>query len=325
MNNNKILSSVAVTSRSFSKHKILRSKLLEVYPDAKFNDEGLSLNGKSLINFLQGCRKAITALEIIDEKLISQLPELEMISKYGVGLDMVDLQSLEKYGKKFSWEGGVNKRSVAELVISAAIGLMHRAYFANSEVMKGEWNQIRGRQLTNSTVGIVGCGNIGKDLVRLLQPFRCEILVYDIVNYKSFYEKYNVKAVCLDELLHRSDIVTLHLPLDKSTARIMNSRQLQKMKLGSFFINLARGGLVDEIELKKLLKSGYLSGAMLDVLEKEPPEDFSLSKLENVCITPHIGGSTEEAVLAMGIAAINGLETPASPLKFLKKRFVKND
>ena len=127
------MSSVAVASRSFSRHPELRALVLERYSDAKFNDEGLYLHGNSLIEFLSGYEKAITALEVIDDSILLKLPDLKIIAKFGVGLDMIDLHAMKKYGVKLGWTAGVNKRSVSELVISFAVALLHRAVFANSE------------------------------------------------------------------------------------------------------------------------------------------------------------------------------------------------
>jgi phosphoglycerate dehydrogenase-like enzyme len=311
------MNSVAVASRSFSKHITLRDEVLKRYPNAKFNDEGLSLNGESLIEFLSGYDKAITALETIDEFVLSKLPSLKIIGKYGVGLDMVDLHAMGKHGVKLGWTGGVNKRSVSELVVSFSIALLHRTIFANAEVRNGEWYQVKGRQLSDCTVGIIGCGHIGKDLVRLLKPFNCNILVYDIKNYKEFYRANNVTPVTLDELLQNSDVITLHLPLDSSTHHFMNCKRLNMLKSDAILINLARGGLIDEIALKKLLLNNGIAGAALDVFEIEPPVDRTFATMDNVLITPHIGGSTEEAILAMGMAAINGLENARNSLDFL--------
>ena len=310
--------SVAVASRSFSKHPILRAKVLEHYPDAKFNDEGLSLGGDSLVNFLTGYEKAITALETIDESILSRLSDLRVIGKYGVGLDMIDLQAMNKYGVKLGWTGGVNKRSVSELVVSFSIYLLHRIAFANTEVKNGKWYQVKGRQLSDCTVGIIGCGHVGKDLVKLLQPFNCNILVHDILDFKEFYKKSKIRPVDIEELIRESDVVTLHLPLDGSTKNIMNRDRLQMMKQDAILINLARGGLIDEDVLKQMLLENKIAGAALDVFAVEPPVDTEFSLLDNVLITPHIGGSTEEAILAMGIAAINGLENAKDPLEFLQ-------
>jgi D-3-phosphoglycerate dehydrogenase len=313
------MKSVAITSRSFSRHPILRDEVLKRYPDAKFNDAGLSLNGNSLIEFLQGYEKAITALEVIDDSILSHLPNLKVISKFGVGLDMIDLHALKKYGVKLDWSGGVNKRSVSELVVSFAIALLHRAVFANSEVKKGQWYQVKGRQLSDCTFGIIGCGHIGKDLVKLLKPFNCRILAHDILNFKEFYEKNNVKSVGIEELIKKSDVVTLHLPLDNTTRNIINEERLQMLKSSAVLINLARGGLLDETTLKKMLLEKKIAGAALDVFEIEPPIDKELLTLDNVLITPHIGGSTEEAIRAMGMAAIDGLENAKDPSSFLSK------
>jgi phosphoglycerate dehydrogenase-like enzyme len=310
------MSSVAVASRSFSKHPELRALVLERYSDAKFNDDGQSLYGNSLVEFLSGYDKAITALEVIDESVLSCLPDLKVIAKYGVGLDMIDLYALKKYGVKLGWMGGVNKRSVSELVISFAVSLLHRVIFANSEVRNGEWYQVKGRQLSDCTFGIIGCGHIGKDVIKLLKPFNCKILAHDIQNYKEFYEKNEVESVGIEELIKESDVVSLHLPLDDSTKNIMNEERLQMLKTSAVLINLARGGLIDEVALKKILLENKIAGAALDVFEIEPPIDKELITIDNVLITPHIGGSTEEAILAMGIAAIDGLDDAKDPLEF---------
>jgi phosphoglycerate dehydrogenase-like enzyme len=308
--------SVAVASRSFSKHPTLRAKVLERYPDAKFNDEGLSLDGDSLVNFLTGYEMAITALEIINGSILSKLPDLRIIGKYGVGLDMIDFHALNKYGVKLGWTGGVNKRSVSELVISFSISLLHRVIFANAEVKNGKWYQVKGRQLSDCTVGIVGCGHVGKDLVKLLQPFNCNILVHDILDFKEFYEENSVTPFGIEELIRKSDVVTLHLPLNDSTKNIMNRERLQMMKRGAILINLARGGLIDEDALKQMLHENKIAGAALDVFAVEPPIETEFALLDNVLITPHIGGSTEEAILAMGMAAIDGLDNAKDPLEF---------
>jgi len=311
--------SVAVTSRSFSRHPELRALVLARYSDAKFNDDGLSLQGKSLIEFLSGYEKAITALEVIDDSILSHLPNLKVISKFGVGLDMIDLHALKKYGVKLDWSGGVNKRSVSELVVSFAIALLHRAVFANSEVKKGKWYQPKGFQLSNCTFGIIGFGHIGKDLVKLLKPFDCKILAHDIRNFKEFYKKNKVKSVGIEELIKKSDVVTLHLPLNESTKNFMNEERLQMLKSNAILINLARGGLIDEDVLKKMVLEKRIAGAALDVFEIEPPIDKELLTMDNVLITPHIGGSTEEAILAMGMAAIDGLDNAKDPSSFLSK------
>lgn len=304
---------VAVCSRSFSRNPVLRAELLERYEHVSFNDEGLKLEGDVLVGFLQNCDKAITALEQIDESVVAQLPKLKVISKYGVGTDMIDFAALEKHNKHFGWTGGVNKRSVSELVISYAIAMLRHIPVAHREVLSGTWRQHVGGLLSDRTLGILGCGHVGKDLVELIQPFNCRILAHDILDFKSFYDRYGVEAVSLDDLLTRSDVLTIHLPLDDSTRGVLSADRLAKMKDDGILINLARGELVDEKALKTQLIEGRLAAAAFDVFAVEPPQDTELLNLPNFLVTPHLGGSAEEAMLAMGRAAITGLDENAIP------------
>jgi D-3-phosphoglycerate dehydrogenase len=310
---------IAVASRSFSRHPVLRAELLEHYSNVRFNDAGESLSGSALVRFLSGCTKAITALERLDDSVFQALPELRVVGKYGVGLDMIDLEAMAAHGVRLGWTGGVNRRSVAELVIAAAISLLHRVPEANREVRGGQWRQLVGRQLSSRVVGIVGCGHVGKEVVRLLAPFGCEILAHDIRDFPAFYSAHDVRKVGIEELVTSADVVTLHLPLDESTRGILNATRLRSMRRGAVLLNLARGELVDETVLKELLLSGDLGGAALDVFATEPPSDAELLHIPNFLATPHIGGSTEEAILAMGRAAIKGLDECYSPLEVLAR------
>jgi phosphoglycerate dehydrogenase-like enzyme len=304
---------VVVCSRSFSKNSSLRSELLSRYSQVTFNDNGLQLEGESLIKFLTGHDKAIIALEKIDDYTLASLPQLKVIGKYGVGLDMIDLKAMVRYQKRLGWTSGVNRRSASELTLAFIIMMLRFIPAANREVLSGVWRQHIGGLLSGRNVGIVGCGNIGKDLVKLLQPFGCSVIVYDICNYADFNKEYGVILTPLDELLAKADIVTLHLPLDDSTRNILNSERLGLMKQTAILINAARGGLVDELALKELLKTKKLAAAAFDVFLTEPPIDNELLCLPNFLATPHIGGSAEEAIIAMGIAAIDGLDANQVP------------
>lgn len=304
---------IAVCSRSFSRNPVLRSELQSKYEHVTFNDSGRQMEGDELVSFLLGHDKAITALEKINESVLSQLPDLKVIGKYGVGLDMIDMGAMRKYGKRLGWSGGVNRRSVSELVIAFAISLLRHVPEAQREVLSGTWRQHVGGLLSGRTVGIIGCGHIGKDLVELLQPWGCKLLANDILDFPEFYAKNNVTAASLDELLSQSDIVTLHVPLDETTHNLISANKLRMMKPSAILINAARGGLVDEIELRKMLAAKDLAAAAFDVFAVEPPQDTDLLHLPNFLVTPHIGGSAEEAIIEMGRSAIRGLEVNMVP------------
>ena len=304
---------IAVTSRSFSRHPVLRAELLEAYADVTFNDDGLRLTGAALIDFVTGHDRAITALEVLDEDFFRAVPELEIVSKYGVGVDMVDFDAMLRHDVKLGWTGGVNKRSVSELVISSVIALLRHVPVANREVRTGTWRQVKGLQLSQRTVGIVGCGHVGKDLAILLRAFGCRVLAHDILDFPEFYAANGVEPVGLEELLAASDIITLHLPLNETTRNILSADRMALIKPGAVLVNTARGGLVDEPTLKAMLLDGKLAGAAFDVFVEEPPEDTEILTLPTMLATPHIGGSSEEAILAMGRAAIRGLDEAALP------------
>ncbi len=306
---------VAVASRSFSRHPVLRAELLTRFPATTFNDAGVSLKGEALVGFLRGHERAITALERLDDVLFAALPELRVISKYGVGLDMIDLEAMRAHGVQLGWTGGVNKRSVSELVIAFAIAMLRHLPAARDEVLGGTWRQHMGRQLSGKTVGIVGCGHIGKDLTGMLKPFGCRVLANDIRDFPDFYRANDVSPVDLETLLAESEIVTLHTPLDDSTRNLLSAERLGLLRRDAILINAARGGLVDEAALKAMLIEGRLAGAAFDVFATEPPDDRELLELPGFLVSPHIGGSSEEAVLAMGRAAIDGLDRFGDPLE----------
>ena len=240
-----------------------------------------------------------------------------MVGKYGVGIDMIDLHAMARHGVRLGWTGGVNKRTVSELVISFAIAMLRQVPAANKEVRDGTWRQLKGPLLSERTFGILGCGHVGKDLASLLRPFGCRILANDIKDFPEFYADNGIEAVSLEDLLSRSDVLSVHLPLVGSTRGLLSESRLALMKPDAILVNTSRGHIVDEASLKSMLMGGRLSAAAFDVFAIEPPEDSELLNLPNFFATPHIGGSADEAIIAMGRAAIDGLENHRDPLEFL--------
>jgi phosphoglycerate dehydrogenase-like enzyme len=304
---------IAVASPSFARNAALRDELRAKYPHVTFTESVSVPQGEELVTLLRGHERAIVGLERVDDRLLSQLPELRVVSKYGVGLDALDIAAMARRGIRLGWTGGVNRRSVAELTVGFAIALLHRVPECDVALRRGQWHKVVGRQLTGKAVGIIGCGAVGQELVRLLAPFDCRILAHDIRDYPEFYAAHRVTPVSLDELLTAADIVTLHVPLDASTKGMIGAAQLSRMRTATFLINAARGGLIDEDAVAAALERGHLAGAACDVFQMEPDANPRLLALPTFLGTPHIGGSTHEAQLAMGRAAIEGLETARVP------------
>jgi D-3-phosphoglycerate dehydrogenase len=237
------------------------------------------------------------------------VPELRLVSKYGVGLDMIDLDAARRHGVTVHWTPGVNRHAVAELTIAFMIALHRRILPLNDDLRRGRWNQPPGtRQLSSSTVGIVGCGNVGQEVAKLCRAFGATVLAYDIRDYSEFYRAHGVIATDFRTLLRTADIITVHVPLDDTTRGMIGEAQLSLMQPSAIVINTARGGIVDERAVKSALQTQRLAGAAFDVFESEPPQDLELLSLPTVVSTPHIGGSTVDAVLSMGRAAITGLD-----------------
>ena len=191
---------------------------MKAYPNAKFNEAGYRIGEDETITLLKDCDAAIIGFEPINERTLSALPNLKVIGKYGNGCETIDFAAMKRHGVKFGYTWGVNKLAVAELTLGFMIMGLRYVMPLNLAMRAGERPRIRnGLFLTGRTVGIHGCGNIGKEVVRLLQPFNCNIIACDIKDYSDFYKQWNVTPVSFDELLARSEVLTLHLPKTKQT------------------------------------------------------------------------------------------------------------
>lgn len=306
---------IAITSKSFSKNKVLISELSKYFDDIKLNNATRKLNDDELIEFLKDCDGVIVALEDINKKVLDSLPKLKVISKFGVGLDNIDLDYCKIKNIKVGWIAGVNKQSVAEMTLGFMLMLIRNLYISSSKLSLGNWDKNGGYSLYGKTIGIIGVGHIAKELIKILKPFRCIIFVNDIINQDNYYEENGLIKASKEDIFKNSDIVTLHLPLDDNTRYIVNKDTLELMKKTSFLINTARGNLINLNELKYFLKNNLIAGAAIDVYAEEPPIDKELLGLENLICTPHIGGNSNEAVLAMGMSSI---ETLVQNVRLLK-------
>ncbi|WP_316976134.1 phosphoglycerate dehydrogenase [Shumkonia mesophila] len=304
---------IAVCEPAFGRHPVLKAELLALYPDATLNEGGRVLAGDALIGFLKGHQGAIVGAQAMNDAVFTAVPELTVVSKWGVGLDTIDLGAMARHGVRLGWTGGVNRLSVAELALSFFISLLRQVPAASRDVRGGLWRRRIGRHLSGRTVGIVGCGHIGKEVVRLLVPFGCRVLAHDIRDYPAFYAAHGVEAVELEDLLKTADVVSLHVPLDATTRGMIDAGRLALMRPDAVLVNTARGGIVDESALREALSGGRLAAAACDAFATEPPTDADLLALPNFLATPHIGGSAEEAILAMGRGAIAGLADNAVP------------
>lgn len=299
---------ILATSPSFSKNKILQDEIYKYFPNAILNLEGIKFNQSELIEYIKDADAVIVGLESINVDVLDKCPNLKIISKFGVGLNNIDLDACRKRNVAIGWTGGVNKLSVAEMTLGFMLMFARNLYTTSNELKNGIWNKSGGFQLSEKTVGIIGLGYTGKELARLLKPFSCKILANDIINQDQYYRENHLVETSKEEVFKTSDIVTIHTPHNYTTNNMVNIKVLKSMKKSAYIINAARGGLINERDLKYALQNNIIAGAAIDAYVKEPPTDQEFLKLPNLICTPHIGGNAKEAVEAMGMSAIEHLK-----------------
>lgn len=304
---------ISATSPSFCGNKILQDEIYKLFPNAKLNLEQKRFSKAELIDFIGDSDGVIVGLEPIDDEVLKQCERLKIVSKYGVGLNNIDLEACKNRGVKIGWSGGVNKLSVAEMTLGFMLMLSRNLFVTSNRLKNGVWNKSGGFELSGKRIGIIGVGFIGKEVIRLLKPFGCEIYANDVIEQSQYYKTNDIIQSTKEEIFKACDVISIHTPYDKSTENMVNLDVFKTMKQSAFIINSARGGIINEADLKFALKNGLIAGAAIDAYVEEPPMDRELLELENLICTPHIGGNSREAVLAMGLSAI----------KHLKEFFIK--
>jgi D-3-phosphoglycerate dehydrogenase len=311
---------LAVCPTSIVGNPMLLKRVLAKYPDAKLWQGPKIVDEDVLIEFLRGHDAAIVGVsEPITDRVLTALPELKIIGKMAAGCESIDFEAMKKHGVRFGYTFGVNKLSVAELTISFMIAGLRMVGEQNLSMRNGERPGMRsGGLLTGRVVGIHGCGNVGKEVVRLLKPFGCTILACDVKDYGDFYNANGVTPVGLDELLERSEVLTLHLPKTKTTRGMYTRGMLGRIRKGAVLVNTCRGEIVDEDALLYLLDEGHLRAACFDVFAIEPAECDRLIRHPRMLATPHIGAGADEIRIMMADAALRGLEENelVDPAKF---------
>lgn len=233
----------------------------------------------------------------VTAEIIDAAKNLKVIGRAGSGLDNVDKAAASKKGIVVMNTPGGNTVTTAEHAIALLFSIARLIPQATSSMKQGKWEKKKfmGVELYNKTLGIIGLGNIGSQVAKKAQGLEMVVIAYDPFLSEDKAKTLGVQKVELSELFKRADFITIHSPMTPETKNLINAETIKHMKNGVRIINCARGGIVNEKDLYDALVSGKVAGAALDVFEKEPPDDYSLIKLENVISTPHLGASTEEA------------------------------
>lgn len=295
-----------VTPTSYGKNDSrLKTDLEAQVRTVTYNPTGKPLSSAEVMDLLPGIDGYIAGLDVIDAAALAAADRLKVIARYGVGVDNVDLEAAKSRNIVVTNTPGANSVSVAELALGLMLALARQIPEAVEAVHLGKWPRYAGLTLEGKTIGILGLGAIGKQLVRRLQGFDCRILVHDPFVDAAAASALGVELAGLDDVLGQSDFLSLHMPLLPDTRGVVNEEFLGKMKPGAYLINTARGEVIDETALLRALESGHLRGAGLDTFAKEPPDPESpLLRLPQVVATPHLGAMTDGATSNMGWMAM---------------------
>lgn len=295
-----------VSPTSFLKPENAQAKaMLEDFADEiTYNDLGVPLKGDEILKRLDGANGYIAGLDYITADVVSRIPEsLKVISRYGAGVDRVDIAACKERGIAVTNTPGANATAVCELALGLMLALARNIPALHYAVMGGGWPRVSGMELCGRTLGIVGMGAIGKKLAIRAKALEMNVVAYDPYFDESFAAVHGIKGVTLNELIREANVISLHLPLTEATKNIINAERIAAMRYGTILVNTARGGLLDEVAAAEAVRAGRLQVG-LDAFEEEPPSASPLKGLEHVVFTPHTGAHTAEAVARMGMMSV---------------------
>lgn len=264
------------------------------------------LTESETIDLAKDCIGIVAGLEPLNQFVIDALPSLKCISRVGVGMDNVDMVYANKKGIFVVNTPDGPTRGVAELTLAMTFSMLRKIPQSDSAMKQGKWKKQVGNLIIGKTIGIIGLGRIGKMVAGLFRGIGNPVIGFDLYPNHEWANTVGVEIRSLEEVLSHSDIVSLHVPGNLDKTPFITEKEIDKMKTGSFLVNISRGEVVDETALYEALKNGKLSAAAVDVFSKEP-YDGPLCSLENIILTPHLGSYAIEGKLQMEIDAVQNL------------------
>ncbi|MEE0107775.1 MAG: phosphoglycerate dehydrogenase [Merdibacter sp.] len=292
---------ILITPRGYAKFgKEYRSKLEQAGYEVDWNDTGKPLSRETFVEKAKQSVGIIVGVESCDRELLTQCKHLKAIVKFGIGVDNIDLKACEELGIGVGRCVGTNSNAVAEMTVALMFACARDLVSTAMRVKQGEWIKPTGIELKDKKIGILGFGNIGKNVARMAYGIGMSVYAYDIYDIaKEELDKYGAKQRSVEEIIKECDFITIHTPLTDATKNMISTEEFKKMKSGCIVINTARGGIVDEKALLEALKNKEIAAAASDVFTSEPPvgEDWvkELLSLDNFVLTAHIASRSKEA------------------------------
>ncbi|MED4603142.1 phosphoglycerate dehydrogenase [Paenibacillus validus] len=263
---------------------------------------------EELVPLVSDIDGVIAGVDTWDEAVFKLAPNLKAIARFGVGVDNIDLAKAREYGIQVTNVPGGNANAVAELAVGLILSMIRNIPALHQSARRGYWDRYVGEEIQGKTVGLLGFGNIAQMTAKKLQGFDVKLIAYDKYPNADKAKEYGVELVSSDDVLKRSDVVSMHLPSLKETYHMMSDEQFSMMKKTAFFVNTARGALVDEKALHRALQTRSIAGAAIDVYEQEPVSaDNPLFQLDNLISTPHTAAETVETYRRVGLVTAQAL------------------
>lgn len=303
-------SRVLITSRSFGRFCKDAEELVAGVADVHRVPRGATMEPDKLMNAVKGAKGLIVGADKISREVIEDAEELRIIARHGIGFDNIDVKFATQRGIVVTYTPHVNADSVADFTLGLMLSLARKIPWSHTSTQAGRWESVKfiGNELSGKTLGILGLGEIGSRVASRASTFGIKVVYYQRHRDERREKELNARYVPLRELLGMSDFLSIHVPLTDTTRGMIGEQELKLMKPVSFLINTARGQIVDENALYAALRDRRIAGAALDVYVKEPPViDFSLFKLDNVIVTPHIAAYTHEAIERMDMTVAQDL------------------
>ncbi len=273
--------------------------------ELRFASGKRSTSATEVIESLNGCAAVIAGQEPYDAEVFDACPELQLVVRFGVGFDAVDVPAATERGVLVATIPGTNDWAIADHTMGMILDLAHGISRHDREMRRDEWRPQQGVDVSQATLGIVGLGRIGRSVALRAAGFQMQVIAYEPEPVMEFVEEHGVELLSMERVLGEADFVTLHLPAMPETERVIDAPKLALMKPTAFLINTARGSVLDEDAVYEAVRSGQIAGAGIDAWTREPMEDPRWGELDNVVITPHCGANTQGVWTASGEMAVD--------------------
>ncbi|NGY70111.1 phosphoglycerate dehydrogenase [Priestia megaterium] len=297
---------VLITPRSYG---MFNKDINQMWEKAGFEviREAGPLPESKFIELIKDVDALLIGTDCLNEKILYNAKHLKIISKYGTGIDNIPKEYAVKKGIYVTNTPAVNNEAVADYAFGLMLSTARSISSSAQKLREGQWTKTVGIELFGKTLGILGFGAIGKAVARRAKGFQMDVIVYDVFSDKKTAEEYGITYADLETVLKNCDFLSIHMPLLPETTNLLNYETMKKMKKEAIIINTARGGIVNEQDLFRVLQEGIIRGAGIDVFSVEPPNSSPLLELDNAVLTPHNAAASEEAIERMTLQSTRNI------------------